>query len=391
MKNLLSMILVIIIVLSLAACGGGKVSSVSGNNPDESAIKHTGKKIDGEIFAASNFSEGLAFVETAREKGKTYCIDKKGNIVFELNIDLSVNGDIYATFINGLAYVNGGFCDTTGKVTEPADVGATKFNYISTLRAGYILAEVVTSDYSNTNKRLGVLNTKFEWMIEPSEYLYNEFADEYGYSQISDAINTSDYTVGDLYYNTDLEKALNLKTGEVITEKARIGTPNSSLWLLGCNSTQYTGYYLPGESSYLSEENLVLDLTENGVVCSASSFINGKAAIVYRNVSANKYYVTMIDEAGKHLFEPVETKYNSVQTDGKYILVSDSAWGCNYAEIFNDKGEKTGEIDVSADTSKSYHLYIGDGAILVRGGIINMMSGYSGKAYYLDTNSNDLF
>lgn len=382
----------IAIVLSLSACGGGKVTNGIGDNSGEPVIEHTGKKIDGEILSASLFSEGLAFVELSEEKGKTYCIDKKGNIVFELDIDLSIYGVINATFINGLAYVKEGFCDTTGKVTRPADVGATKFYYVPTLSVGYILAEVVTSDYSNTNKKLGVLNTKFEWTVEPSENLYNEFADEYGYSQINSALNTPDYAVGDLYYNDSLGKALNLKTGEVIKDKEKLGTPNSSLWVLGSDNIQYTGYYLPGESSYLSNDRLILDLTKNGKVCSATSFVNGKAAIVYHNANANKYYVTMIDEAGKHLFEPVETKYSSVETDGKYILVSDTKMGSgDHAEVFNDKGEKTGEIDVSADTSKSYHLHLGDGVILVRAGIINMMSGYNGKAYYLDINCKDLF
>lgn len=392
MKKLLSLILVITIMLSLSACGGGNATSDIDKDSDESTIKHTGKKIDGEIMAASVYSEGLAFVELSNEKGKTYCIDKNGNIVFELDIDLSINGSIDAIFTNGLAFVNEGFCDTNGKVTKPEDIGATSFNYVSTLKAGYILAEVITSDYSNTNKKLGVLNTKFEWTVEPSENLYNEFADEYGNSQISTALNTSDYTVGDLYYNTALEKALDLKTGEVITEKQGIGTPNSSVWVSGSNGIQYTGYYIPGKSSYLSEECQVLDLTKKGVVCSASSFVNGKAAIVYRNANANKYYVTMIDEEGKHLFEPVETKYSFVETDGEHILVSDTKVGsADFAEVFDAKGEKMGEKDVSTDTSMSYHFYIGDGVILVRAGITRMGSGYKGKAFYLDANCNDLF
>lgn len=390
MKNLLSGLLVLCILVSLSACVRGTENSAI-DNSQESTIKHNSKKIRGEIVAASVFSEGLAFVELLEEKGKTYCIDQNGNIVFELNIDLSINGDIYANFINGLAYVNEGFCDTTGKVTTPADIGATRFYYVSTLSSGYILADVVTSDYSNTDKKLGVLNTDFEWCVEPTEYLYNEFADEDGYLQISSAINTPDYVVGELYYNHSLEKALNLRTGEVIKNKESLGTPNSSLWLKGSDGVQYTGYYLPDDSSYLDDDRLVLDLTKDGVVCSATSFVNGKAAIVYHNISANKYYVTMIDESGEHLFEPVETKYNVVETDGKYILVSDTKIGSgDHAEVFNDKGQKTGEIDVSADSSMSYDFYIGDGVILVNAGVINM-SGYNGRAYYLDAECNDLF
>lgn len=227
-KKLLAIILVLMTILaSLCGCGSSK-QIIETQNGEKIVIEGTGKKINGEIIAASVFSEGLAFVELSKEKGKTYCIDKKGNIIFDLDIDLSVNGDIYATFINGIAYVNEGFCDTTGKVTKPADVGATTFNYCATLKGGYIIAEVITSDYSNTNKKLGVLNTKFEWTVEPSEKLYNEFVDEYGGFKIHNALNTSDYIVGDLYYNSELEKALNLKTGEVIKKKEKIGKPASS-------------------------------------------------------------------------------------------------------------------------------------------------------------------
>lgn len=391
MKKFFCIALIVVLCICCSACGGGEFTNDTSNRLDTSGVKHTGKKIDGEIIAASDFSEGLAFVELSKDKGKTYCINKDGNIVFDLDIDLSINGDIYATFINGLAYVNEGFCDTSGKVIKPADVGATNFKYV-TLSAGYIIAEVITSDYSDTNKKLGVLNTKFEWTVEPSENLYNEFADEYGYIQIDNAINTPDYTDGDLYHNDALKKTLNLKTGEIIKDEEKTGTPNSSVWVLGYGDRRYTGYFLPDESTHLSEDKLILDLTKNGVVYSATSFVNGKAAIVYHNADANKYYVTMIDETGKHLFEPVETKCRSVQTDGKYILVTDASVGtADYAEVFNEKGEKTGEKDVSEDTSMSYNFYLSDGVVLVRAGILSMTTGYRGKAFYLDSNCNDLF
>lgn len=254
MRKILAMIFILMMVLS-AFCGCGRNKQVvETSNGEKIVVESTGKKIDGEIIAASSFSEGLAFVELSGEKGKTYCINKKGEIVFKLDIDLSVNGNIYATFTNGLAYVNEGFCDTTGKVTKPADVGATSFGYAATLSEGYVLAEVVTSDYSNTNKKLGVLNTKFEWTVEPSENLYNEFANEYGSSTIETSRFTEDYTVGDWYYNVGLQKALNLKTGEVTKEKEKIGIPNSSVW-----SRTLNRYYLPGEST---EDGLMIDLTK---------------------------------------------------------------------------------------------------------------------------------
>lgn len=404
MKKIISLIL-IIACIALTACGNEtedtnssyvnsqeevsnyssneiETSDVSDSNSHEDISEDEGEKIEGEIIAASDFSEGLAFVELSNDKGRTYCIDKKGNIVFRLDIKLSAMGYIYATFINGLAYVNVGLCDKTGKVTRPEDVGATNFIYVSTLRAGYILAEVIESDYSSTTKKLGVLNTKFEWTVEPTENLYNEFSNKYGSLAISTASITSDYTVGDLFYCSDLNKILNLKTGEVINDKEKIGEIDSSLWVLGANFTQYTGYYLPGEGSDLSEDRLVLDLTKNGVVCSATNFVDGKAAIVYHNASANKYYVTMIDDQGKHLFEPVETKYKSVENDGKYILVTED----RCAEAFDDSGEKLGKIDFSTDLNKSYSFYFNDGIVLLRAG-----SGYNYTCYYYNVDFTPLF
>lgn len=350
------------------------------------------KKIDGEIYAASIFSEGLAFVELAKDRDKTYCIDKNGNIVFELNIDLSVNGDISSSFINGLAYVNEGLCDTSGKVTKPEDVGATSFIYIPTLKAGYILAEVIKADHSTASMKLGVLNTKFEWTVEPSEDLYKEFTNEYGWFCISSALYTSDYTVGDIYYNTDLNKRLNLKTGEVTNDKLKTEKVDSSLWLRKYGYDHYTGYSLPEGCSDSSQDELIIDLTEKGFVYNATSFVNGRAAVMYYNASVKKYYVTMIDENGEHLFEPVETACNSVETDGEYVLVSDAKLGnADHAQIYNYQGEKMCELDFSKDSGKAHILQISDGVVLVSSGVISMMSGYSGKDYYLDVNGKALF
>ncbi|MBE6587514.1 MAG: hypothetical protein E7647_03765 [Ruminococcaceae bacterium] len=400
MRRFLALLLSLMTVLAaLCSCGSNDPKTETPDkdqiiepsdkepNAEENDVEDTGKKIDGEIIAASVFSEGLAFVEISGEEGKTYCIDKKGNVVFELNIDLSTNSDIFSVFNNGLAYVNEGFCDKTGKVTTPADVGATGFYYTATLSAGYIIAEVVTSDYSSTSKKLGVLNTEFEWTVEPSEEIYKSLADENGYLGLYNVLNTSDFTVGDIYYNVEVKKGLNLKTGEVINERSEIGAPESSLWIAGSNSFQYTGYYISDDRSDLSAATLAVDLTKNGVVCSASSFVDGRAAIVYHNADANKYYVTMIDEAGEHLFEPVETKYSFVRTDGEYILVTDESLGSgDRGEVFNSKGEKTGEIDVSLDSNYSYNFDLCDGVILVSAG-----RNSTAKVYYLDAECKDLF
>ncbi len=381
MKKALSLFLAVIMMLTATACGRRvDMPNTDRMNSPDAEVKDTGRKIQGEIQAATVFKDGLAFVELTGVSNKTYCINKEGNIVFEINEQLSAATIIYEEFVNGLAFVNEGFYDAAGNFTMPADVGATKF-YGQAVSAGYIIAEVITADYTSTSKKLGVLDTNFQWTVEPSEELYDAFSKSNGGLAIESHLYTQDCVVGDVYYNYNLGKTLNLKTGEVTkgTSALNIDTSDSSVWYYGRSPK---GYY------NIIDDTLVLDLSDKGSVSGGTSFVNGRAAILYYNEEADRHYVTIIDVAGNHLFEPVETKYSSVEFDGEYILVKERSLG-EYGEVFNDKGEKTWER--SATEGK---LSLSDGVILVDDCNYSLgVSGqvYMGKSYYLDVYGNRLF
>jgi len=405
MKRIITFILALMLLLSITACADRQSASddkqsasndkqsVSDDNQNTSdgkqdvsadndagtsendEIKHTGKKVSGEITGASVFSEGLAFVCLDGNKEKTYCINKEGYIVFELDKKLVVNGEINAKFINGHALVDGGICDTKGKIIYPEDVGATEF-YDIALEGGYIVAEKTTADYSSSRFELGVLNFDFEWVIQPSEEIYNIVKEDLRFITV---LNTKSYYYKDFVYFEMCQKYLNLKTGEV-SEIAEIELP-SHMWQRYTDNT-YRDY----------EENILLDLSEHKNVSLAygSTFVNGKAPILFHNQEAKKYYFTVIDECGTFLFEPVEiinaANVGKFVFDGKNILITNSATSIDRIWSYNIDGEYLGCQEPKTLGYMSYSCVIFDSVILVKGGY-----NYSHKCYYFNTDLTPLF
>ena len=351
MKKFLSLILVVVITLTISACGnGGKASNGNASNSQEYVIEHTGKKISGEITGASAFSEGLAFVCVNDDKEKTYCINKEGYIVFELNFRVVDGmGKIDSKFINGLAKVGEGICDTKGKVTMPADVGVTTFCDIA-LEGGYIVAEKVTSDFESSKKELGVMNTKLEWIVNPKESIYNATG---GISMIPD--NTQCFYYNDYFYFEDTQKYLNLTTGEI---KEQLDSFPSKQWV---NSDKNFYDYENKEMLNL-ESNLTINMP------AGSRFVDGKAPVRFINNETNKYYFTMIDENGKFLFDPVETiAFQNFVFDGDKILILDQSINPKTIVCYSAEGKQLGSIDTeSIVKNHSFSCYISEDVILLK-------------------------
>ena len=138
MKKFISMLLLFIYVLTVSSCtvdrpnnNDKNVSYVGDSNDDENSTKDEDgnndrddkkEKIFGTITAASTFSEGKAFVCVEEKPKKTYCINEKGEILFELDKKVDVAGDIYVTFVNGYAFLDGAVCDINGQI------GSTRLN-----------------------------------------------------------------------------------------------------------------------------------------------------------------------------------------------------------------------------------------------------------------------
>lgn len=249
MKRILACILTLVFCFSISACKNKNSTTSDADNiitQGVTEIKHTGKKISGEITGASEFYEGLAFVCIDGDKEKTYCINQDGYIVFELDKKLVVNGKINEKFVNGFVKIENGLCDTKGKITYPEEVGATGF-YDVALKGGYIIAEKVTSDYNSTKKEIGVMDTSFKWIVEPSEKIYKAIADSL---LSSSALNTESYYHNDMVYYSENDCYLNLKTGEICVQEP-FPLP-SFAWKIYTDHTYRDG-----------KENIMLDLNQH--------------------------------------------------------------------------------------------------------------------------------
>ena len=353
MKKIVSLILVLGICLSFSACGSKENATNSSDvNSQVTEIEHTGKKIDGEITGASIFSEGLAFVCLNGDKEKTYCINNDGYIVFELDFRVvDSTGEIDSKFINGLAKVGEGICDTKGNITMPTDVGATAFCDIA-LDGGYIIVEKITSDFESSTKELGVMNTKFEWIIKPSEELYNITG---GISMIPD--NTQCFYYDGYFYFEDSQKYLNLKTGEI---KDTVDSFPSKQWV----NTDKCFY------DYNNNEMLNLENNATINMPAGSGFVNGKSPIRFINKETNKYYFTLIDEKGEFLFEPATTiAFQNFVFDGESVLVLDQSINPKTIASYSIDGQLLGQIETETIVKNhSFSCYVNEGVILLKAG-----------------------
>lgn len=353
---MLSAILVVVLMLcTLSACGSNKKIGSSEKNSQSTQVKHTGKKIKGEITDFSGYSDGVALVKLDNNDEKIYCIDKSGNIVFELDIKTPID---WVKFINGLAIIDGGVCDLEGKITYPEDVGAEEF-FQYAFSGGYIIATKITADYSSSKKEMGILNTDFEWVIEPSETLFSEFeGDKELFANIA---NYESFYCNGVICFANSNKFLNVKTGEVI-EKADVELPPN------------TWYRQDDTLSYYNRNNeLKVDFSKYDNLTSIENhYINNKILIRFSNQEVGKYFWTIADEKGEFLFEPLEepkTIYrNILEFDGENILI----YNDEYLECYNCKGEKLGERD-----AESKIISISDGVISLKVG--NTYSLYTPK------------
>lgn len=135
-------------------------------------INSSGKIVVEPKYAnASVFADGRGMVKTPKPEKKIYCIDVKGNIVFEVPANLAG----MKPFSNGLARVKNketklyGYVDLTGKLVIP-------YKYKSAAAFSEGLAKVEFKD-SQDNSMRGFINTKGEMAIQPDKWLKNSFSD----------------------------------------------------------------------------------------------------------------------------------------------------------------------------------------------------------------------
>ncbi len=385
LKKILSGLVVFGIILSLCACGNNSNTNNNTNTDEtvvEENIKHSDKKIKGEITQGSVFSEGLAFICLDGNREKTYCINKEGYIVFEM--EEKIHSFDKAKFTNGFVLINDNIYDITGKCITPESVDVTEF-YDIAFEGGYILAEKTTADYSSSKKELGVLNKEFKWVVEPNAELYKALENQL--NSITALYHNSFYFNGYICFQdehtdpnpSNISKYLNLNTGE-LTENASFEIP--SYGLIGFTDFTYRDY----------QSNIIIDLNKhnNMAYVVGSDFEDNKAPILFNNIDAGTYYFTFVNEKGEFLFEPKEiknmTKVGKFCFDGKHLLIVDSATGAKHIQSYNLKGELLGELKPETLGYASYSCDINNEIIYVEGGYNNSRNGY-----YFSTDFKELF
>lgn len=359
MKKLTALLLIFALIFGLSACVRDDLSSDFSQNSTPK-IKESGKKLSGKIINSSNFSHGLALVCVEGDGNKTYCINKKGNIVFEIEdtYHTSILIDNISTITDSYVLYDNAIYDLKGNVTVPEDFGVTKFYGIA-LEGGYILAENVVADFSSTKKELCVFDEEFNLIIQPSEELYSAVE---GVLDSLDSILTNSYYYNDFVYfcNYDNHKDnscyLNLKTGE-ITYEAPFELP-SSQW------TTYDSCYME-KIDPNNAENIRLDLREYDNIYTLGKFKNRKAPIIFINNDINASFFTLIDEQGNFQFEPVQAPTSStIKYDGLDTIIFIYGRNGRSVRSYNSKGEFLGELE-NDNIYKSYYFDISDGVIRI--------------------------
>ena len=410
MKKVLALLLAALMLLSctlfFASCNGGDAdgnqnddTTVAENptdesQPDKESTEDAGddttagedipsqpdddrQKLSGKIIAGSTYSEGLAFVEVDGVEGKTFCIDKDGYIVFTLDMTLPhvFLGEIITCFNKGFACVHADsdnyIVDTKGTVTRPADVGATVF-YGEALGEGYILATKEEVTFNSSKKMLGVMDTAFNWVVEPTEELYASVCE----GTVIGSWYNSDYfscREGYLRYTTESNDVLYLElaTGEISSN--------------------------PELKDFVYEEEFIGDAIRNkhgDTVCNYEVDYNTLTAVV-TFYNENKIFMTVLDKELNFLYDPVvvvDQTYSSfldIVYDGEYVLleVRDSS-NKKILKTFDAQGNALGTLNPkSLGENVAYSHRFMDGVLWLQGAY----NGYIRSMGYYGADLNPLF
>lgn len=371
-KQWFSLLLTLALLVGILCGCGGNGSSLRDDDDDNRPSASSPKdkpttpaiKIQmSEISYAGSFSEGYAFVELNRNRDIRYCINKKGEIQFQLENVQSVssfhNGYSFVTDKSGITYLY----NTEGKRISAEDFGCSSF--ITKWTNDFIFIVKTVSDFSGSTDSLGILNYNLEFIVEPSADLYKKFMQYYNG-------NYTKYLAGYLYNE---EKCLNLLTGVENTDlstmynNAQVDHP-SDLW----EYLSYPYYWTDGATyKDMRTDEIVVDLRQyKDTIERAYEFEDGTASLLFRSDTATgrKDYFGVINEKGEFLFDPIELP--SIDS-GDYLVEKD---GDNYllkASFMAYKPEytialvnKNGVIkQFTIKSSRYLYVYLNDGVIQV--------------------------
>ncbi|MBR6619596.1 MAG: hypothetical protein IKK85_04575 [Clostridia bacterium] len=360
MKNIYIFI-VLLSVLSLFGCSNKESDSSLKDDKTfntENSIFQKYDKDNSKIIENGNFSEGLCLVAYEDEPQYTYCIDLKGRIQFRIDYDFI---EMHTEFHNGILFLYdiNAFCDTKGNLIYPEDVGASNF-YRFTYENGYIIADII----DNGIIKVGVLNTDFKWVVEPSENLYYSLCNYRGEYQLP-IVSSDNYCFEHYYYIHSIKTFVNLKTGE--TSKY----PDIDFRL------PTKGYLIDDAKYKTPNHDTIIDLSDfeddYNLSAELNSFVGNYAPVVFTTVRYNDdptphaTYFTLIDSKGNFSFDIVKAfdgYYNGrILFDGKYILINKITDNSEHAKIYDVHGNFISEKIVEINPEQSHAFTLNNGVI----------------------------
>ncbi|MBR5223330.1 MAG: hypothetical protein IKV81_04120 [Clostridia bacterium] len=328
MKKTINLIIVVVLIFSLlTAC-----STKSNPSSNKEGINLGASKVDtSNIYFATEFSNGLAFIQYEEDKKTVYCIDKTGKELFELEdcnlLDFAkFNGKIAmieTSTSDGYGYI---ICDKKGKVYNAADFGASQIvlntdNHKKAFLDGYIILERREESYTGTKIEMSIIDSDFTTLVpfsaELAEIINND----------SFNINGTDYYDGYMYcreYKGTGATVLNLRTGTLLsdTKQMEVSKPLISYYSDDIVSSGLEDF-LEGGDIYNELTCEVIAKVKDHEAISQISFIGDIGLATYW--SDNGIWFNVIEQNGTAKFEPLKADSENISFDGETILVSSDA------------------------------------------------------------------
>lgn len=410
----------ILLIGILTSCSG---IDVSNTDLSMNTSQNSEYMLDGNIGSINHFSEGKAYVSFDKsftkydvDKPGGVFVDKAGKILFTLND----NQLPFTPFQNGVCIIcnrpegtdNTDFVPDTiidsqnNIIASPGENGYTAFcdstdgsfyNQNTALVEGWILAYSKSEDYLGTKIKIGVLDTKGEWIIplnenNPiSEYIEKNGDSELEYSYLGDGVvSFASYDYGYNFWNikdnywftTDLIKLERFVIGNYVPENIHFengitvfGTSSGKVFRMTnrgeTNEIEFdfdpglfvkpqmysSGMFFYKDSYYNAYGQKIIDLSKYELSSDGPGpFVDDRALIVIKNTSGKQYF-TLIDKTGEFLFEPIEMNGNDDTIDytNQILIYNENTATSSVYHAYDKNGRKLFELEIPETSSFSVY------------------------------------
>ena len=374
MKKTINLIIAVVLIFSLlTAC-----STQSDPSTNKGGTNLGSSKVDtSNIYFATEFSNGLSFIQYEDDKQTAHCIDKAGNKLFELENCNLLN---FAKYNGKIAIVETStadgyiICDKNGKVHNAADFGASRIvlntdNHKQAFMDGYIILERSEESYTGTKIEMSIIDSDFNTLVPFSSELAETINSE------SFNINGTGYYDGYLYdfaYKGTEATILNLRTGTQLSDTTQIKVSKPLLEYYADGTYGHRFEHLEWGNIYNGLTGEIVANVQEHESISQISFVGDIGLATYW--TDNGIWFNVIDQNGTAKFEPLKADSQNISFDGENILVvSDAGFvekedGTVYTtslKTYDVNGNLLGELVVEGTKYQGPSARLNDGVIWV--------------------------